>query len=112
MSLDERFQEYFEALDKSGSDRCYLCRRTPAEVKRFFGFHEDGTPLDADRYGIEHVGLGTEDLMSYRGTRPLCAACQLNLDTIFLADEGPALLRLLREAKQKRATLWPDAEEA
>ena len=111
MSLDERFQEYFDALDKSGSDRCYLCRRTPADVKRFFGFHEDGTPLDAERFGIEHVDLGGLDVMSYIGTRPICATCQLNLDTIFLAEEGPVLLRLLREAKEQRDELWPDDPE-
>ncbi len=109
MRLDERFQEYFEALDKSGADRCFICRRTPADVKRFFGFHEDGTPLEAEHYGIEHVELGAEDMMSYRGARPLCAACQLNLDTIFLLDEGPVLLRLLREAREQRGDLWPDS---
>ena len=47
-SLDKDFCEYFEGLDRAeGQDRCYLCRRTAAEVKAFFGFHEDGTPLDA-----------------------------------------------------------------
>ena len=28
MTIDKRFQEYFDALDRSGdADRCYLCRR-------------------------------------------------------------------------------------
>ena len=35
------------------------------------------------------------DIMSYRGTRPICAVCQLNLDTILLHDEGRELLRPL-----------------
>ena len=31
--IDDRFHEYFEALDRAGNhDRCYLCRRTSAEV--------------------------------------------------------------------------------
>ena len=107
MSVHERFQEYFEALDQSGSDRCYLCRRTPADVKRFFGFHEDGTPLEAERFGIDHVDLGELDVMTYRAERPLCAVCQLNLDTLFLAEEGPVLLRVLRQAREERERLWP-----
>ena len=54
MGLDDRFHEYFRALDRAGDeDRCYLCRRTPAEVKQFFGFDEDGTPLEAEEHGIE-----------------------------------------------------------
>jgi len=111
MSIDENFQEYFDALDRAaGTDRCYLCRRTPAEVKQFFGFHEDGTPIDAEVFGIEHVAAGDLDVMSYRGTRPVCAVCQLNMDAIFLSDEGPVLLRVLRELKEQRDELWTDSE--
>ena len=108
MSIDKNFQSYFSALDRSaGSDRCYLCRRKPAEVKLFFGFHADGTPIDADRFGIEHVDIGKLDVMSYSGERPVCAVCQLNMDAIFLMDEGPVLLRLLRQIKEERDLLWP-----
>lgn len=40
MAIEQSFQEYFDALDRAGNeDRCYLCRRTPADVKRFFGFN-------------------------------------------------------------------------
>ena len=75
MAIDERFQEYFAALDRSGNaDHCYLCRRTPAEVKRFFGFGEDGLPLDPERHGLEDVVLAQTDIMSYRGARPVCAS--------------------------------------
>ena len=36
MSISESFHEYFAALDRSGGeDRCYLCRRTGADVKLF-----------------------------------------------------------------------------
>ena len=109
MSIDKNFQEYFAALDRAaGADCCYLCRRTAAEVKRFFGFHEDGTPIDAEHFGIEHVAAGDLDVMSYLGTRPVCAACQLNMDAIFLSDEGPVLLRVLRELKEERDRLWPE----
>ena len=46
MGMEQRFQEYFAALDRAGNkDRCYLCCRTPADVKRFLGFNEDGTPI-------------------------------------------------------------------
>jgi hypothetical protein len=39
MGVDGSFQDYFAALDRAGGeDRCYLCRRTPADVKAFFGF--------------------------------------------------------------------------
>jgi len=35
MGVDDKFLEYFSALDRAGhADHCYLCRRTPAEVKR------------------------------------------------------------------------------
>ena len=108
MTLDQRFQQYFEALDRAGDDRCFLCRRAPAEVKAFFGFHEDGTPLDAERYGLEDVVLDRLDIMSYTGTRPVCAVCQLNYDAIFMADNGHGVLRkLLRQMENERDKLWP-----
>ena len=116
MAIEQRFQEYFEALDRAGNeDRCFLCRRSPSEVKAFFGFREDGTPIDAESYGIEDVTLDHQpDIMSYRGTRPVCAICQLNFDMIFLAGNGPATLRrVLRELEHERERLWEDggAEE-
>ena len=108
MTLDQRFQEYFTALDRVGEDRCFLCRRSPAEVKGFFGFHEDGTPLDAERYGLEDVVLDRLDIMSYSGARPVCAVCQLNYDAIFMADDGHGVLRqILRQMEHEREMLWP-----
>jgi len=109
MSLDKKFQQYFQSLEKTGNqDLCFLCRRSPAEVKRFFGFHEDGTPIDADRYGIEDVVLEQGvDIMSYAGTRPVCAVCQLNHDTILMAQNGAALRRkILEELEHDSERLW------
>ena len=109
MTLDRQFQQYFSALDRAGNeDRCFLCRRTPAEVKAFFGFREDGTPIEAQKYGIEDVVLDPKlDIMTYRGSRPVCAVCQLNLDTILLSDEGATLLRkVLWELEHERERLW------
>jgi hypothetical protein len=109
MTLDHQFQQYFEALERAGNeDRCFLCRRSPADVKAFFGFHEDGTPIDPSKYGIEDVVLDpTLDIMSYSGTRPLCSVCQLNFDTILLADNGREVLaRVLRELEHERDKLW------
>ena len=52
MALDDKFQEYFSALDRAGGeDRCYICRRTAKEVKHFFGFDEDGEPFDIELFG-------------------------------------------------------------
>ena len=83
MALDKKFQEYFSALDRAGGeDRCYLCRRTAKEVKHFFGFDEDGEPFDIELFGLEDVSLSEVDIMSYRGRRPVCAVCQLNVDAI------------------------------
>ena len=113
MSLDRQFQHYFQALDRAGNeDRCFLCRRSPSEVKAFFGFHEDGTPIDAGKYGIEDVVLEPElDIMSYRGERPICSVCQLNLDSILLAGDGHELLKkLLWEMEHERERLWPRPE--
>jgi len=108
MTVDDRFQEYFAALDRSGhEDHCYLCRRTAAEVKHFFGFGEDGVPLDAQRHGLEDVVLAETDIMSYRGLRPVCAVCQLNLDAIFLLEEHEVLRQVLREMEERREHLWP-----
>ncbi|MFN0007805.1 MAG: hypothetical protein ACKVXR_07840 [Planctomycetota bacterium] len=108
MSIDDRFQEYFDALDRAGhKDYCYLCRRTAAEVKRFFGFGEDGVPLEAQRHGLEDVVLAEADIMSYRGLRPVCAVCQLNLDAIFLLEEHEVLRQVLRELEERREHLWP-----
>ena len=111
-SLDKQFQEYFSGLDRAeGKDRCFLCRRTAAEVKEFFGFHEDGTPMDAERYGIEDIVLGRQDIMSYRGTRPVCAICQLNYEMIFLAGEHSTLRVVMGEIENERERLWPDLGE-
>ena len=109
MTLDSQFQDYFKALDRANNeDRCFLCRRTPGEVKAFFGFHEDGTPIDADQYGIEDVVLDPHlDIMSYHGERPVCSVCQLNFDAIFLSDDGHELLRrLLWQMEHEREKLW------
>jgi len=109
VALEQEFQEYFAALDRVGNkDRCYLCCRTPAEVKRFFGFEEDGTPMDAAQYGIEDVVLAKLDVMSYRGARPVCAVCQLNHDSIFLLEEHGILNELRRQMEEERDRLWPE----
>ena len=107
-AIDSKFQEYFQALDRSGGeDRCFLCRRTPADVKRFFGFDEDGVPLDAERFGLEDVVLDELDIMSYRGLRPICAVCQLNHDALYALDEHDVLRRVLHEMEHRRDFLWP-----
>ena len=109
--LDEDFQHYFKALDAgSGGDRCYLCRRTASEVKSFFGFDEDGVPSQAEEYGIEDVVLDRADIMSYRGVRPICSVCQLNMDAIFLLGEHKTLHAILRQMEQDRDRLWPRSE--
>ena len=112
MTLDRQFQLYFSALDRAGNeDRCFLCRRTPAEVKAFFGFHEDGTPIEAAEFGIEDVVLGLRlDVMSYRGLRPVCAVCQLNFDSIFMLEEHEMLRRVVDDMEHKREVLWPEGE--
>ena len=112
MGMEQRFQEYFEALDRFGNkDRCYLCCRTPAEVKRFLGFNEDGTPIEAKEYGLEDVVLTPRlDVMSYRGERPVCVVCQLNFDSIFLLGEHATLKRLLQQMEAQREALWPDRD--
>lgn len=108
MALEQRFHEYFAALERAGNkDRCYLCCRTPAEVKRFFGFAEDGTPLDAAEFGIEDVVLEELDVMSYRGVRPVCAVCQLNFDSLFLLGEQATVRKLQHEMEHAREILWP-----
>jgi hypothetical protein len=108
VTLERRFEEYFGALERAGNvDRCWLCRRTPAAVKAFFGFHEDGHPIDAERYGIEDVVLERMDVMSYIGPRPVCAVCQLNMDAIALADEVGVMQELGRMMREERDRLWP-----
>lgn len=108
--IEDEFQNYFESVG-DGPDRCYLCRRTPAEVKHFFGFDEDGEPLDAARHGIEDIVLEKMDIMSYRGERPVCAVCQLNMDAIALLDEMPVLRELSRQMREERERLWPPGSE-
>ena len=63
--------------------------------------------LDADLYGIEHVDIGEIDIMSYRGRRPICAICQLNVDAISAVDEGDVLNHVIEEMKVRREHLWP-----
>ena len=107
--IEDEFQNYFETVG-DGPDRCYICRRTPAEVKHFFGFDEDGEPLDAAEHGIEDIVLEKMDIMSYRGVRPVCAVCQLNIDAITLLDELPVLRELSRQMREERERLWPPLE--
>ena len=76
-------------------------------MKSFFGFHEDGTPIEPDQYGIEDIVLDKLDIMSYRGTRPVCAVCQLNFDAIFLSGDHGTLRELLRQMEEDREGLWP-----
>ena len=112
MAIDERFYEYFAALDRSGNrDYCYLCRRTPAEVKRFFGFDEDGVPIHAEQYGLEDIVFEQADIMSYRGVRPVCAVCQLNFDALFLLGEDALVRELVAEMQERRENLWPGRDE-
>ena len=111
MALDDKFMEYFSALDRAGGeDRCYLCRRTAKEVKHFFGFDEDGEPFDVELFGLEDVSLTEVDIMSYRGRRPICAVCQLNVDAIAAVGEGEVLDHLIGEMKNRREHLWPHDE--
>jgi hypothetical protein len=106
--LHERFQEYFAALDRNRQqDRCYICLRTGAEVKLFLGFNEDGLPVDAAEYGIEDITILDGDIMSYRGPRPVCAVCQLNVDMIQALDEGEVLREVLKAMETHREELWP-----
>jgi hypothetical protein len=114
MAMEQEFQEYFSALDRSGNkDRCYICCRTPADVKRFLGFNEDGTPIEARQYGLEDVVLPPRlDVMSYRGDRPICVVCQLNFDSIFLLEEHDVLHAVIAQMENAREALWPDAEDA
>ena len=108
MALDDKIQEYFSALDRAGGeDRCYLCRRTAKEVKHFFGFDEDGEPFNVELFGLEDVNLTDVDIMSYRGLRPVCAVCQLNLDSLFAIDEGELLQDVIRQVRDERDLLWP-----
>ena len=105
--LEESFEQYFDAVERCGSDRCFLCRRTAAEVKQFFGFGEDGVPRNAAAHGLEDVVLDGADIMSYRAERPVCAVCQLNYDAIFLLEEHDVLSRLLLRMERDRDSLWP-----
>ena len=108
MTLEREFQRYFESLSRSGGeDRCWLCRRTPADVKQFFGFHEDGHPIDAERFGIEDVVLERMEVMSYEGPRPVCAVCQLNSDAIVMLGDEAATDELVRRMREDRDGLWP-----
>lgn len=108
-AIDQKFQEYFQALDRTGGeDCCYLCRRTPADVKRFFGFDEDGVPLDGGRFALEDIVLDQLDIMSYRGLRPVCAVCQLNQDALNALGEQGTLHRVLEEMERRRDHLWPE----
>ena len=106
MSLERDFHQYFDSVG-DGPDRCYLCRRTPAEVKQFFGFDEDGEPLAAETHGIAAVVLERKDIMSYAGPRPVCAVCQLNADAISILGEDHVLEELGRQMREERDRLWP-----
>jgi len=106
VNLEDEFQRYFGAVG-DGADRCYLCRRTPADVKLFFGFDEDGVPLEAEQHGLEDIVLENMDIMSYRGERPICAVCQLNMDAIALLEEYDVLREVSRQMREERDRLWP-----
>ena len=110
-NLDGKFQDYFAAMDRAGGrDRCFICRRTPSEVKAFFGFDEDGVPFEAAEHGIEDVVFDQAHVMSYRATRPVCAVCQLNFDAIFMLDGHEVLAQVLHQMEHQRDELWPDGE--
>lgn len=108
-AIEDRFQEYFSALDRAGhEDRCFICRRSPGDVKQFFGFREDGQPIEPERYGLEDVVMEELDVMSYRGLRPVCAVCQLNYDSLHLSGNENVLRDLLDQMREDREQLWPE----
>ena len=76
-------------------------------MKHFFGFDEDGIPLEATEYGLEDVVLEKQDIMSYRAERPICAVCQLNYDAIFLLEDHDVIKRVVHDMEHKRDYLWP-----
>ena len=106
MSLEDEFQRYFHSVG-DGQDRCYLCRRSPKEVKLFFGFDEDGVPLEAATHGLEDVVLEKMDIMSYRAPRPVCAVCQLNADAISALGEEDVFKAVVARMRDSRDDLWP-----
>jgi hypothetical protein len=108
VSLEDEFQRYFDAVG-DGQDRCYLCRRSPKDVKFFFGFDEDGVPLKAAAHGLEDVILEEMDIMSYRGARPVCAVCQLNVDAISALGEDDVFTEVIQRMRECRDELWPGA---
>ena len=60
--------------------------------------------------GLVHLPLvlpPVVDVMSYRADRPVCAVCQLNIDSIFLSGEGEVLERVLEQMRERREELWP-----
>lgn len=106
MSLQRDFDQDF-VFAGHGLHRCYLCCRAPAEVKRFFGFDQDGEPVDAEAHGIENVMLERLDIMSQAGPHPVYAACHLNTDTISILGEDHALRELGRWIREERGRLGP-----
>ncbi len=56
------------------------------------------------------MSLTEVDIMSYRGRRPVCAVCQLNVDAIAALDEKDVLDHVLQEMTTRREHLWPHDE--
>ena len=47
--------------------------------------------------------------MSYRGARPVCAVCQLNIDAISALGENEVHSEVIQRMRERRDDLWPGA---
>ncbi len=113
MAIDQSFHDYFVSARSRGRRGPLL--PVPAHTGRgqvVFGFGEDGTPLNSEKFGIEDITLERQDVMSYLGLRPVCAVCQLNHDALFAMGEHEVLERVAREMEHKREDLWPGPESS
>ena len=45
--------------------------------------------------------------MSYRGPRPVCAVCQLNVDAISALGEEAVFTQVVTRMRENRDDLWP-----
>jgi hypothetical protein len=66
--------------------------------------------MHAEEFGLEDVVLGATDIMSYRGDRPVCAVCQLNVDMLAMLGEEQLFRRVLNQMRDERERLWPSGD--
>lgn len=89
MSGSDRFKEYLERIEDVSQDRCWLCCKTPDDIKReYYEYMKDPDE------GFEEMDIDDIIIMTYKLQKPICAGCY------FTIKNNPDLIKEIQTKPQ------------